>query len=258
MLRQLELIRALHRHLLPRRVPQPSGWRIATYYACGTWPGGDYYDLLQLPDGRLVVLAADASDEGGPSAVLAAVVRVVMHSCPLNCGEERLPFCPMHGEVIQPPHVILGNLNRVLVENSLEEQHMTAFCGVLSPASGTFHYANAGHPPPRWWRASSRQVEAVRDVMGLPLGIAESSTYHHKRIEIGPGDLLVCYSDGLTEAQNRAGATFGPGRVDETLRDLAPSGAEAVKDGLVSRLDGFTVGRALQDDVTILVLERQP
>jgi sigma-B regulation protein RsbU (phosphoserine phosphatase) len=246
----------MHRHLLPRRVPQPCGWRIAIHYSSTAWPGGDYYDFLQLPDGRLVLFVADTSDEGGPSAVLAAIVRVVMHSCPLNCGTERLPFCPLHGEVIQPPHVILGNLNRVLVENSLEEQHMTAFCGLLSPADGTLHYANAGHPPPRCWRDTSRQAEAVRDVMGLPLGVAATSTYHHKRIEIGPGDLLLCHSDGLTEAQNRAGATFGAERVDETLCELAPRGAEAVKDGLVTRLDGFTMGRPLEDDVTILVVER--
>ena len=154
--RQLRMIGEWQRHLLPRELPQLPGWHIAGHYTAGPWPGGDYYECLRLPDGRILVLVADASDQGAPAAALVAMVRVVLHSCPLASGVERLPFCPLHETLVQPPHILLGHLNRVLVENSLEEQFLTAFGGVLNPAAGTFHYANAGHPAPRWWRAAGR------------------------------------------------------------------------------------------------------
>ncbi len=256
LLRQLKTLAELQRHLLPRTVPNIPGWQVAVHYTVGQWPGGDYYDFLTLRDGRLVLFSADASDQGGPAAVLVAMTRVLLHSCPLTSGVERVPFCPVHGEVVQAPHVILGNLNRVLAENSLEEQCMTAFCAVLSPEEGTLHYSNAGHPPPRWWRAARGRVEQVRDAAGMPLGLDPGSTYHHRRIVIEPGDLFVCYSDGLTTAQSQGGAIFGTERLDQALYELAPHGAEAVRAGLVARLDQFLGEQGLQDDVTLVIFQR--
>jgi sigma-B regulation protein RsbU (phosphoserine phosphatase) len=255
MRRQLEAIAALQHRLLPRHVPQLFGWHIAVHYGVGPWPGGDYYDFLTLPDGRLVFLVADASDEGGPSSVLVAIVRVVLHSCPLTSGTDQLPFCPLRGEVVQPPHIMLGHLNRVVAENSLEEQYLTAFCGILSPADGTLHYANAGHPPPRWWHARTGELEVVRDPVGLPLGLHGHASYHHKHLEMEPGDLLVCFTDGLTTAQHHGNA-FGQERLDRAIADLASQGAEAVKMGVLARLDGFMTPDVPQDDVTLVVFER--
>src|SRR6516165_7962222 len=185
MLRQLQAIGDLQRRLLPRELPQPSGWRLAAHYDVGRWPGGDYYDFITMPDGLLLLLVADASDQGAPSSALVVMTRVVLHSCPLSSGVEQVPFCPLRDPVIQPPHILLGHLNRVLADNSLEGQSMTAFCGVLDPIDGNLHFSNAGHPPPRWWRAHEHAIESVRDAAGLPLGMERRTSYHHKRIEIG-------------------------------------------------------------------------
>lgn len=257
MARQIRMMGDWQRHLLPRKTPDPPGWQIAAHYAVGAYPGGDYYDFLTLPDGRILFLIGDASDEGGPACALVALVRVMMHSCPLNSGVGRLPFCPMSGEVVQAPHIILGNLNRVLVENSLEEQHMTVLCGLLSPLEGELHYANAGHLAPRWWHARTRTVELLRSPTGLPLGLDVHASYHHQRVAIEPGDVLLAYSDGITTALNKAGYAFGQGRLDDALRDLAPQGAQTLKNGLVARLSDFLDERDSQDDVTLLVFERQ-
>jgi sigma-B regulation protein RsbU (phosphoserine phosphatase) len=250
-------VAALQRRFLPRQIPQPQGWSFAVHYAVGPRPGGDYYDFLPLPDGRLLLFIADASDEGGPSAVLVAIVRVVLHSCPLSSGTQRLPFCPMCGEVVQPPHLILDHLNRVLAENSLDSQSMTAFCGLLSPAEGTLHYANAGHVPPRLWRAATGTVESLRDASGLPLAMEPHTSYHHKKICLEPGDVLVLYSDGLTACQDGRGTLFGTARLDEIIRRLAPGGAEEIKAGLLANLESFLGREQAQDDLTVVILERQ-
>lgn len=256
MLRQLQTMAEFQRHLLPRVIPRQEGWEIAVHYAVGTWPGGDYYDFLRLPDGRLVLMVADASDQGAPAAALVAITRVMLHSCPLSSGEERLPFCPLHEPVTQPPHILLGHLNQVLVENSLEEQFLTAFCGVLDPLDGTFHYSNAGHPAPRWWRARHRAVEPIRDAAGLPLGVHGHVSFHHRRIEVEPGDVLLFYTDGLVAAQDTSGMLFGHERLDDLLRETAREGAEAVKTAVCACLEDFLEGRGVEDDVTLVVVER--
>jgi sigma-B regulation protein RsbU (phosphoserine phosphatase) len=256
MARQLRAIGDLQRRLLPREVPQPTGWRLAAHYVVGRWPGGDYYDFITLPDGRLLLLVADASDEGAASAALVAMTRVVLHSCPLSSGVEQLPFCPLRDPVIQPPHILLGHLNRVLGDNSLEEQFMTAFCGVLDPIDGFLHYTNAGHPSPRWWRATERAIEPLREASGLPLGMERNVSYHHKRIEIGRGDILVLYSDGLTAALNGEGQWFGCDRLDDAIHQNAREGAAAVKGAVMASLEEFLDGEDPADDVTLLVIER--
>jgi sigma-B regulation protein RsbU (phosphoserine phosphatase) len=257
LLRQLEAVAALQRRLLPRHLPQPPGWRFAAHYAVGSRPGGDYYDFLLLPDGRLLLFIADASDEGGPSAVLVAITRVVLHACPLSSGTESLPFCPLRGEVVQPPHLILGHLNRVLAENSLAGQSMTAFCGLLSPAEGTLGYANAGHLPPRLWRATTGNVESLHDAFGLPLAMEPHTSYHHKKTCLEPGDVLVLYSDGLTACQDSRGGVFGNARLDEAIRRHASGGAENVKAGLLASLESFLGREQARDGMTLVVLERQ-
>ena len=193
---------------------------------------------------------------GVPSAVMMALVRVMLHSCPLSSGQERVPFCPLHGVVVQPPHVVLGHLNRILIENSLEGWFMTAFYSVLSPAEGTLHFSNAGHPRPLLWRASTGMIESLHDIAGLPLGLNPRGSYHHARTTIEPGDVLVCYSDGLTEASNERGDLFGRQRLETAIGDAAGRGAERVKSYVLARLDHFLMGKEPQDDMTLVVLQR--
>jgi sigma-B regulation protein RsbU (phosphoserine phosphatase) len=252
----LRAIGELQRHLFPREVPQRDGWQFAVQCSVSPWPGGDYYDFLSLPDGRLVVLLADASGHGGPAAVMTAIVRVMLHSCPLTSGLERIPFCPLHGAAVQPPAIVLGHLNRLLVENSLEGNFVTAFYGVLNPGDGVMQFANAGHPAPRWWRAQTRRVEPVADVAGLPMGLEPTATYGHGRVLLEPGDALVLFSDGLTEARDQRGDMFSGNRLDVAIRDSADGDAEQLKACVLDRMHRFLGGVAPQDDVSVLVVQR--
>jgi len=253
---EMQAIADLQRRLLPRQVPQPAGWQIAVHCLVNSWPGGNYYDFWPLPDGRLGLLVADASGRGGPAAVMVAQVRLMLHSCPLSSGTGRLPFCPVDGRVAQSPQVVLGHLNHILQENALEGESLTAFYGLLDPASGILQYANAGHPLPRLWRASTGGVETVPDVTGPLLGIGQADVDLQCRLTIDPGDVLVCFTEGLTQARNGQDEEFGPDRLDAAIGEGAPQGAEEVKRRVVTSLDRFLAGASLQDDLTLLVVER--
>jgi len=257
MRRQLRIIGDMHRRFLPSEIPRLPGWDIEVHHRLGKWPGGNYYDFLPLNDGRCFIVLADASDQGAPATALIAMLRVVLHSCPLSSGIERSPFCPLYGEVVQSPPLILGNLNRVLTENSLVEQSMTAFCGLLSPAEGTFHFSNAGHLSPRWWHARDGTIESLPHVAGLPLGINANAAYHHKRIILEPGDMLAFYTNGLCAALNPDGANGGLEKADAIVRDCAPHGSAVVKEEVATCVMDHLGRKPPQQDVTVLILQKR-
>lgn len=254
---QLRQIARLQRHLVEHPLPDLPGWRLAMYYSVAAEPGGDYYDVQLFPDGRLSLLIADASGHDALAAVVMAIVHTILHVCPMSSGADRRPFCPLHDPRIQPPRSTLGHLNQILVENTLEEQFMTAFMGSLNTHTGDFLFANAGHPTPRLWRRATARIEPLlHEKAGLPLGMVPQHVYEEDAIRVEPGDLLVLYTDGLTEARNPLERELGRDEIDAVISRQAPHGAQAVKAGLLDRLDGFLGGGAPQDDVTILIVER--
>jgi phosphoserine phosphatase RsbU/P len=162
---------------------------------------------------------------------------------------------PLQGEVVQSPHVVLEHLNAIVVENSLEGQTMSAYCGVLSPLEGALRFANAGHPSPRWWHAGTGTVEALRYACGLPLGMDAGATFHHKRIQVEPGDVLLFYTNGVINTRSRTGDVFGLDGLDAALKYNAGNGAEAVKDGILARMQQSLGNRPSEEDITFVVME---
>jgi sigma-B regulation protein RsbU (phosphoserine phosphatase) len=255
---QLSTLRQLHRELLPKQIPEPAGWHVAVHYWPSLWPGGDYYDVRKFPDGRVLFFVADASDQGAAATALAILIRAVLHSCPLSSGIVRAPFCPFSTPVHQPSHVFLEHLNGVVSENKLEEQFMTAFCGVLDPEDGILTFANAGHPYPLWWRAARRTVEMVESGVGCPLGVMRHASYPQFAILMNPGDLLVLYCDSVTASLNRGTQRYSWTLVDDAVREAAPSGARAVLSALVDRRARSPERTADADEATVMIIEREP
>jgi sigma-B regulation protein RsbU (phosphoserine phosphatase) len=254
---EMQRIAALQHHLMPRQPPYFKGWGIAISYLVNHTPGGDYYDFFPLADDRrLALLVADASGHGGAAAITVAQVRTFLHSCPLTCGHSFYPFCPLEGCACPPPGVILAHLSRLLEENTLSDHFMTAYYAVLALDTGSFLHANAGHPPPRWWRAALGTVEVVPDCAGPPLGIGLADTYSQASVRLDPGDLLVFFTDGLVEARNRRHGAFGITRLDTAIREGAANGAEAVKGQVMDSWQKFLAGQPCEDDVTLVVLGR--
>jgi sigma-B regulation protein RsbU (phosphoserine phosphatase) len=255
---ELREIESVKERLLPQLLHRPPGWEVAGCHEDGTRPGGDFYDLYPLPHGRTNLFLADAGEGGVAALVAMGMLRVLLDCCPLSCGHAREPYCPLSAPVPQPPHLLLGHLNCVLAKSLPMEQCLVAFCAILEPDSGQIQYASAGYPAPLWWRADGQYIDPVREVPGLPLGMNAEATYHRRWLEAGPGDVLLFFSDALVCAQDPRGRAFGLRRLERILHKQSGNGAAAVRDAVVERLYKHLGGALPTDDMTILVLTREP
>jgi hypothetical protein len=236
---ELEVARDLQRQLLPSAGPALPGWRFAQSYRTANEIGGDYYDFLQVPDGRLVVVAGDASGHG----MAAGLLMVIAHtSLRLSAG-------------LDPrPEAALPLLNRALAATGGRRAFFTLFYGLLDPATGRLDYVCAGHPFPLLRRPGG-EIEEL-GAGSLPLGIRPELRVEARSVTLGPGDLLLLYSDGLPEEVHAAtGEAFGFPRLHELL---APGGsAREIHDRVLAGFDAFLAGESQQDDISLVVVERE-
>lgn len=235
---ELEVARDLQRQLLPAAGPDLPGWRFAASYRTANEIGGDYYDFLHLPDGRMVIAAADASGHG----MAAGLLMVIAHTT-LRLAAEQDPR----------PEAAVALLNKALCGTGGRRAFLTLFYGVLDPATGRLDYVCAGHPFPLLRRQDGALEELGEG--SLPLGLRRDLALRPQSSTLAPGDLLLLYSDGLPEGVRPAtGEAFGFERLRE---HLAPGGGpQEVHDRLVRAFDAFLGGEAQQDDISLVVVER--
>jgi hypothetical protein len=234
---ELEVARQLQRDLLPSKAPEIPGYRIAHSYRTANEIGGDYYDFLPLPDGRLALVVGDASGHGMAAGLLMAIANAAL----------KLAI-----EVEPSPERVAALLNRVLCRTGDRRAFMSLFYGLLTPSSGHLEYVCAGHPFPLVRRTTGEVEELGRG--GLPLGIRDVVELTRAEVTLGTGDLVLLYSDGLPESVNAAREAFG----FERLRDLLRVAAEpqAIHDRLLRALDTHLAGEPLTDDVSVVVVSR--
>lgn len=238
--RELRAVSEIQRSLLPAVLPDVHGLQLAVHYQTSQQAGGDYYDLFPLPDGRLGMLIADVSGHGTPAAVLMAITHTVAHS---------FPGAP------DTPSKVLAHLNERLTEaySRTPGGFVTAFYAVYDPVSRQLTYAGAGHNPPRIRRSTkSNAIEELSGARELPLGIAEKVRFEETSTRLQPGDLLLLYTDGITEArQPGGGQMFGESRLDETLT-AAPDDPGWAIAALVEAVERFTHHSPAADDRTLV------
>lgn len=234
---ELQVAQLIQQRFLPKDLPEPEGWRIHPYYRAAREVGGDFYDVIDLPGGRLGLVIGDVTDKGVPAALVMASTRSV-----LRAAAQRL---------IDPAKV-LARVNDELVVDIPVRMFVTCLYGVLEPLTGEFEFANAGHDLP-FLAQGGEVVEA--HATGMPLGMLPGSTYENTTLQLEPGSRLLLYSDGIAEAHAPDGEMFGFPRTGQLLVDL-PSGQAGV-DTILARLTDFT-GPAWEqeDDITLLLLER--
>jgi sigma-B regulation protein RsbU (phosphoserine phosphatase) len=238
---ELKVVAEIQRSLLPAALPQVPGLDLAAHYQTSRRAGGDYYDFFPLPEGKWGVLIADVSGHGTPAAVMMAITHAIAHSHP--------------GPPI-PPRKMLHHVNQRLAARytSNNGSFVTAFYGIYDPATLQFTYSSAGHNPPRLKRCAGGGIQSLSDAGGLPLGIMSGTEYEEAKLSLHVGDQIIFYTDGITEAQNRAGDQYGLERLDDVLDRCRPDAREIIHAVLVS-VEAFTAGQPADDDRTLLVMK---
>jgi sigma-B regulation protein RsbU (phosphoserine phosphatase) len=238
--RELRVVADLQRSLLPKRLPKIPTLELAAHYQTSRWAGGDYYDIFALPDGRWGLLIADVSGHGTPAAVMMAVTHSIAHTYP---GDP------------ENPADLLNFINHHLAARYTAdfEAFVTAFYGIYDPARRELMYASAGHNPPRLKRCEDGTVLSLDGVGNLPLGVDPNMRYDQISQILRPGDQIVFYTDGITEATAPDGKTmFGLERLDTALENCQLS-ADGLIHAVLDAVREFTAGSAAPDDRTLLV-----
>jgi serine phosphatase RsbU (regulator of sigma subunit) len=235
---ELHVARRIQQASLPEAVPALEGWEIYPSYLPAREVGGDFYDFLELEDGRLGLVVGDATGKGVPAALVMSttcgMIRAVTQASDYSPGE------------------VLQRVNEALATRIPANMFVTCFYGVLDPGTGSFSYANAGHDLPYVRRGGYAEELMAR---GMPLGLMPGMGYEEKEIILGEGDRALFYSDGLVEAHNPEGAMFGFPRLQSLVAEHAQG--EPLVDFLMEELYSFTGKRWEQeDDITLVTLQR--
>jgi sigma-B regulation protein RsbU (phosphoserine phosphatase) len=236
---ELKVVADIQRSLLPKELPDIPNLKLAAHYQTSRRAGGDYYDFFPLPSGQWGILIADVSGHGTPAAVLMAITHSIAHSYP---GPPT------------PPAKMLDYVNRHLASRySIQsDTFVTAFYGIFDPATRTITYACAGHNPPRCKRCAGGGISALVGLDGIPLGIEANHHYRERTEQLQPGDQVIFYTDGITEATNAASEMFGVERLDRVLGGCREEASDLLA-AVLGALEVFTAGKAPMDDQTLLV-----
>lgn len=238
--KELSLARQIQLTLLPAELPKIEGFELCASNIPTRAVSGDLYQVQTRRDGaECVLLLADVSGKGMAAALLSASL-------------EALAAGPI--EVGHPPERIFTGVSRRLYARTSPERYATAFLSVLHTATGQFCYANAGHNPAVLLRASGEHEEL--GATGLPLGLLPVGEFERETRQLGPGDLVVIYTDGVTEASDPAGEEYGLERLLTLCRQHRVAGVDALAAALQADLDAFASGVPFGDDRTFLLLKR--
>jgi sigma-B regulation protein RsbU (phosphoserine phosphatase) len=246
---ELEIAREVQGQLFPRCAPHLNGLEVLGVCRAAESVSGDFFDYIELPPSRLALAFGDVAGKG----IAAALVMATLHSL---VRSQLSLLAQSHGEadVLLSTARLVGEVNRQLHITTSSNKFATLFFGSYDEGSGAFIYSNAGHLPPFLIRGS----QASRlDVHGLVVGAFPQAAYSSSILQLQSGDLVVAFTDGITEPENAYGDEFGEQRLSEILVREAHRPAAEIIDAVMSEIDLWTGSPALQDDRTMLVLRRQ-
>ncbi len=241
---ELEVSREIQRSMLPGAAPDIPGWDFAATYEAARLVGGDFYDFFTIPrhQVQLGMVIADVADKGIPAALFMALSRTVIRTVAISG---------------RSPGSALMRANDVILNDTQSDLFLSVFYGRINVESGRLVYANAGHNPPLWFRAETHTFQKL-DTHGIVLGVLEAIELEEDRVDIAPGDVLVLYTDGVTEAMGAAGEEFGLLRLQAVVAEAAEGGASArdILKAVVGAVGAFTSGLPQTDDFTLCVVRR--
>jgi sigma-B regulation protein RsbU (phosphoserine phosphatase) len=235
---QLEVARQVQLELLPARDPDLPGYDISAYNYPTEEVSGDYYDWVPIYEDQIGIVIADVAGKGVPAALLMAFLRASLRSA---------------SHTGYSPHISMAKVNYLLWESIERNQYVTAFYGLLDASNNTRSYSNAGHNPPLLLTADGRIKFIHRGEQ--PLGMFRDTRYHDYYLSFEPGDLLVLYTDGATEALNLAGEEFGRDRLAAAVKASAHLTARELVSSMEKSVLDWTEGVGANDDITFFVIK---
>jgi serine phosphatase RsbU (regulator of sigma subunit)/pSer/pThr/pTyr-binding forkhead associated (FHA) protein len=234
---ELNTAREIQESLLPEIQGNYGSYEACAQNSPSRRISGDYYDLIQLPDGRTAFVIADISGKGVSAAILTSLVQGVLFI-----------EISRHENLVES----IGNVNRFLVQRSNMGKFVSLFIGVLHP-DGKLSYINAGHNPPFLVHSSGDCIEL--EAKGMVLGVIEQAVLEERTTDLKPGDVLCLYTDGVTEAHAPGGELFGEDRLRTTLITNRSSNAESILQSVIQSVTTHTANLPRNDDLTLLIVK---
>ena len=235
---QLEVARQVQLELLPASDPELSGYDISAYNFPSEEVSGDYYDWVSIYEDQIAIVIADVSGKGVPASLLMAFLRASLRAAT---------------HIGYATHISMAKVNYLLWESIERNQFVTAFYGILDGTNRTLSFSNAGHNPPILVEASGKHRLIERG--GLPLGMFRDTRYHEYYLSFQPGDVLVLYTDGATEASSPSGEEWGRERLAEAVKANNSLNARELVASLHREVLDWTDGIGAGDDVTFFVIK---
>ncbi len=236
---EVQLARQIQQTFIPQSLPDFPAWQLAARWRTARQVGGDFYDVIELPNKKLGIFIADVADKGMPAALFMALTRTLVRAAVIETHS---------------PAEALGRVNDLLLPDTQQGMFVTAVYGELDMEQGIFTYVNAGHNPPLWVKAKGEIEKLTRTAIAL--GVKEQPNMQERTITIAFGDKLLLYTDGLTEAFSADGDLFGDVRLMEALASTQSHTSEEVIIIVEERLNEFIGLVPLGDDLTMLAIRR--
>ncbi|HET6973624.1 MAG TPA: PP2C family protein-serine/threonine phosphatase, partial [Pyrinomonadaceae bacterium] len=235
---QLEVARQVQLELLPAHDPEITGYDISAYNFPTEEVSGDYYDWVKIFDDQIAIVIADVAGKGVPAALLMAFLRASLRAAT---------------HIGYATHISMSKVNYLLWESIERNQYVTAFYGILDASKGTLAYSNAGHNPPLLLNAAG--TSRFIDKGEQPLGMFRETRYHEYYLDFEPGDVLVLYTDGATEASSPSGEEFGRERLAQAVKDNYDKPAREMIASLQMAVLEWTDNAGSNDDVTFFIIK---
>lgn len=236
---ELQSVGKVQQELLPDETPDIAGLDWFTHYKPATRAGGDYYDFIPLPGNRLAVLMADVTGHGAPAAVIAAMIKVILHSLL---------------ETETNPDRVLEEANRQIRKHIDSQYFVTLFFAILDIEQKQMQYVSAGHEPPMHFIHISKEIVELKNEKGFPLRLLEENFFDVQSVTLQPGDFVVIYTDGITEMFNEDDQVFSFVGLQNAIQSANHATAENIGEAILSALEKFRGNAEIYDDVTLIVL----
>jgi len=234
---EMRVATLIQQQFLPKELPQMAGWQVSAFYRPARAVGGDFYDFIELTDGRIAIVAGDVTDKGVPAALVMASTRSIIRA---------------EAERLVSPSKVMERANDLLFPDIPAHMFVTCLYALLDPRTGKIVFANAGHNLP-YVRVGDEVVELR--ATGMPLGLMPGSKYEETEATLGSGETMLLHSDGLAEAHSAEGEMFGFPRMHALMREA--DGGQEVIDTMLMELDRFTAGvEEQEDDITLVTVQR--